>query len=315
MKFENLMEYDKIVAWGAGQSFNTFYKKNIHLDYIVEKDDKKIGTSLYDIPICPISRLEENDQKKKILIIIFTTKYYDEIVDEISKMSINCDYISGWEYYNIFEVPVNKSFSLYGIDVNVMDTLRLANYNIEDMSYIEVGAAHPVLGNQTYAMYLKGVRGVIVEPNPDFVRDIKRFRPEDMCFNCGIGSGSDTMKFYRFDNEYRGTFDENTVKIYENKGYRLIDEVDIEIRTFESIIEESGVDASKTYLSFQVGGLEYEVLSRFNHRKYNFPIIHICYADNRIRELDLFKDYIEIAKVMRRSILVKKEIYDTIAKK
>ena len=312
MRLDNLMEYDKIVAWGAGQDFKSFYKKNIHIDYIVEKDTEKIGTTIYGIPICLISKLEECDKNKRILIIIFTSKYYDEVVEEISKMSINCDYISVWEYYNIFDLSVNRHFSVYGMDANVIETLKLANLRIEDMNYIDVGGAHPVFGNQTYAMYLKGARGVIVEPNPEFVEDIKRLRPEDVCFNCGVGPQNDVMVFYRLNNKYRGSFDINSVNDNINKGYKYLNEVDIKVKTLESIIEESGVDPSKTYLSFIVMGLEYDVLKGFDYKKYNFPIIQVIYHDDRVRTLDLFKDYVEISKVVRRSILVRREIYDAI---
>lgn len=312
MRLDNLMEYDKIVAWGAGQDFKKIYKKNIHIDYIVEKDTEKIGTTIYGIPICPISKFEESDKDKKILIIIFTSKYHDEIVDEIRKMSINCDYVSGWEFYNIFDLSINRSFSIYGLDANVVDIMKYINYNIEDMNYIDVGAAHPIFGSQTYAMYLKGARGIIVEPNPEFIDEFKRLRPEDVCLNCGVGAKNDTMIFYRFDSKYRGSFDVNSAKDTINRGYKIIDEVDIEVKALDTIIEESGLDTSKTYLSFFVMGSGFDMLSKFDYKKYNIPIINVAYHDERVRELDLFKDYIEIAKYVRRSILVTKEIYDKI---
>ncbi|MEE1516544.1 MAG: hypothetical protein UF228_02975 [Lachnospiraceae bacterium] len=60
MRLDDLMEYDKIVGWGAGQAFVENYGKRIHLDYIVEKDKKKVGTTMYGIPVYPISVLKEN---------------------------------------------------------------------------------------------------------------------------------------------------------------------------------------------------------------------------------------------------------------
>lgn len=312
MRLDDLMEYDKIVGWGAGQGFEDHYKKRIHLDYIVDKDEDKIGTCIYGIPVYPISTLEEEDKNKKILIIIFSPKYQEEIIDEICKLGIYCDYIGCWEYIYINYITMNKYFTRLGVDVNVIEILEIAGYKIQDMNYIEVGAAHPIMGSATYAMYLKGARGLLVEPNPDYISEIKRLRTEDTCFNCGVGAINGLMRFYRLDNPYRNSFDINFINENISMGSKLIDEIDVEIKTLEAIIEESGLDTNKTYLTFQVQGLEYDVLSKFEYKKYKFPIIQVAYHDERVRELDIFKDYCEIVKLPYHSVLVTKEIRDKV---
>lgn len=312
MRLDDLMEYDKIVGWGAGQGFEDYYKKRIHLDYIVDKDEDKIGTCIYGIPVYPISTLEEEDKNKKILIIIFSPKYQEEIIDEICKLGIYCDYIGVGEYIYLFDISRNKYFAGYAVDANVIEMLRISKYKIDEMSYIEVGAADPVFGSATYLMYLKGARGVLVEPNPDYISRIKRLRSEDTCINCGIGNANEVLKFYRLDNPYRNSFDINCVNENIAKGFKLVDELDIELKTLETVIEESGLDTSKTYLTFQVMGLEYDVLSKFEYSKYKFPIIQVAYHDERVRELNIFKDYFEIVKLPWHSILVNKEIYNCV---
>ncbi|MEE1516545.1 MAG: FkbM family methyltransferase, partial [Lachnospiraceae bacterium] len=193
-------------------------------------------------------------------------------------MSINCDYIGIEEYSRLFGFLANNYFAGYGVDANVIEVLERTGYKIEKMNYIEIGATHPILGSATYAMYLKGARGVLVEPNPDCISEMKRLRPDDICLNCGVGAENETLKFYRFDNKYRNSFDISVVNENIGKGYKLIDEIDIEVKTLETIIDESGLDVSSTYISLQVLGLEYEILRKFDYKKYNFPIIRVaCY--------------------------------------
>ena len=62
------------------------------------------------------------------------------------------------------------------------DVLRL-----ENPSYLDIGAGDPVLGNNTYALYGTGSRGVLVEPNPTLIEKLKSVRPGDVVVNAGVG--------------------------------------------------------------------------------------------------------------------------------
>ena len=58
---------------------------------------------------------------------------------------------------------------------------------IEAPTYMDVGAAYPVRGNNTYLLYTTGARGVLVEPNPVHAAELRRHRPGDTVVQAGIG--------------------------------------------------------------------------------------------------------------------------------
>jgi len=52
---------------------------------------------------------------------------------------------------------------------------------------MDVGAAYPVRGNNTYLLYTSGAHGVLVEPNPVLVTMLRAERPRDTVVAAGIG--------------------------------------------------------------------------------------------------------------------------------
>ena len=79
-----------------------------------------------------------------------------------------------------------RSFAQQGEDL-VLYNLLHHDLKIEAPSYLDIGAGDPVLSNNTYALYLTGSRGVLVEPNPVLVEKIKTARPGDVVLACGVG--------------------------------------------------------------------------------------------------------------------------------
>ncbi len=59
---------------------------------------------------------------------------------------------------------------------------------IEHPTYIDIGAHHPIINNNTYLFYTTGSHGVLVEPNPDFTDLLKKTRPRDVVLDVGIGA-------------------------------------------------------------------------------------------------------------------------------
>jgi FkbM family methyltransferase len=78
------------------------------------------------------------------------------------------------------------SFSEQGEDIVLYHALHdlLA---IDRPTYMDVGAAHPVRSNNTYLLYGTGSTGVLVEPNPLYVKLLRDWRPNDLVVAAGIG--------------------------------------------------------------------------------------------------------------------------------
>jgi len=79
-----------------------------------------------------------------------------------------------------------RSFAQQGEDL-ILYNLLCHDLRIQTPSYLDVGAGDPVLSNNTYALYLTGSRGVLVEPNPTLVRKLRAVRPGDVVVGCGVG--------------------------------------------------------------------------------------------------------------------------------
>ena len=55
-----------------------------------------------------------------------------------------------------------RSYSQFGEDALVNSLFRNKKYGI----YVDVGAYHPILYSNTYALYRRGWRGFAIDPNP-----------------------------------------------------------------------------------------------------------------------------------------------------
>jgi FkbM family methyltransferase len=96
----------------------------------------------------------------------------------------------------------SASFSQYGEDV------LLSHLKPEARGfYVDVGAYHPVSLSNTYKLYLKGWRGITIEPNPDMTPLFRRFRPGDLHLQIGIASEAGELTYYRSDDPHENTFD------------------------------------------------------------------------------------------------------------
>jgi FkbM family methyltransferase len=65
-----------------------------------------------------------------------------------------------------------------------------------DGFYIDIGSGHPVYDNMSFAFYLRGWRGITVEPNPWLARLSQAVRPRDRHFEAVVGAAPGTATFY-----------------------------------------------------------------------------------------------------------------------
>ena len=112
------------------------------------------------------------------------------------------------------------SFAQQGEDLILYNLLRHA-MGIENPSYIDIGAGDPVLSNNTYALYLTGSRGMLMEPNPTLVKALKTVRPDDVVVNAGVGvKDSGEADYYIIRDQWPlNTFSPETVA-YIRKRYK-----------------------------------------------------------------------------------------------
>lgn len=87
-------------------------------------------------------------------------------------------------------------YAQQGEDVILWDTL-VNVLKLYPASYLDVGAHHPVISNNTYLFYERNCQGVLVEPNPDLWDVLTKARPRDALVRGGIGiDGRDSEADY-----------------------------------------------------------------------------------------------------------------------
>ena len=74
-------------------------------------------------------------------------------------------------------------------------------------TYVDVGAAHPRLGSNTYFLYRRGWRGTLVEPNPESAHTLRKTRPRDRVIEAAVGAATGTARFTLFQSDYLSTID------------------------------------------------------------------------------------------------------------
>jgi FkbM family methyltransferase len=63
-------------------------------------------------------------------------------------------------------------------------------------SYIDIGAGEPMQCSNTWALYQRGWRGLLVEPLPMFVCELIRWRPGDIVFPVAASNRTGVVPFY-----------------------------------------------------------------------------------------------------------------------
>src|SRR6266498_5394456 len=88
------------------------------------------------------------------------------------------------------------SFSQCGEDL-IINFIFENYFKINKPSYLDIGAHHPTYLSNTYLFYLKGCRGVCIEPDPALCDKFHKKRSRDICINAGVGVSSETSaEFY-----------------------------------------------------------------------------------------------------------------------
>lgn len=127
-------------------------------------------------------------------------------------------------------------------------------------TYIDLGAAHPIFENVTYALYLEGWRGVNVEPMSREIELLRTERPEDENVQAAVGQSPGTIVLYEAPLENRGatTSDKATVERYQAAGQNF-GEFESTVVTLDSILSKYS-SGSVHIVKIDVEGLEKEVL-------------------------------------------------------
>lgn len=170
--------------------------------------------------------------------------------------------------------------------------------------FVDVGANDGETGSMTYALEKNGWIGVLIEPNPLLVENLKKIRTSPV-FPCAISSVEGDLPFYIVDgpSNLHGLSRFNYTKEFEehvNKNGGTVKKTIVQVRKISSIMNESQNLTSVDLLKIDVEGHELEVLKNFDFKKYKPRLIvtedNLKDADKSVRHFLCSKGYVVIAR-------------------
>lgn len=144
---------------------------------------------------------------------------------------------------------------------------------IERPRYIDVGANRPDVSSNTYLFYLKGSKGVCVEPDPSLFDRLQKARPDDQCLNVAVGyDGTREMDLFCFDEPSVNTLSEKDAQERMQGGqFKFVGLVKVPVMRLEEIIE-SCREGIPQFVSLDAEGVDFKILSNFDFAAYPVPV-------------------------------------------
>jgi FkbM family methyltransferase len=168
----------------------------------------------------------------------------------------------------------NVTFSQFGEDIIMLRMLE--RYKVANVTYLDIGANEPISSSNTYNFYLRGYKGVLIEPNADLCAWLKSARPNDTVLNFGIGSGNEKdADYYMFGSKHTAlnTFSKDDALNSEREGMPIKQVVKLPLKDVNEVIAEHFAGAP-TVISLDVEGLDEIILDRLDFEKYQ-PLL-VC---------------------------------------
>ena len=167
-----------------------------------------------------------------------------------------------------------ESFSQAGEDLSVNYILQ--QLNVTTLTYLDVGANDPIEFSNTYFFYLKGHRGVLVEPNVDLCQKLREVRPRDETLPAGIGmTAAKEADYYLLNYPGLNTFSkEQADRLVETtKGRVTIKQViKVPLLNINDVMEDH-FRGAPSFLSVDTEGLDLAILKSIDYRRYRPKVI------------------------------------------
>ena len=88
--------------------------------------------------------------------------------------------------------------------------------------YVDVGAAHPLMENDTKALYDRGWTGINVEPNPALFAELERGRPRDRNLNLALADAPGELDYFEVVGTGLSTLDPAEAERCAANGRRVV---------------------------------------------------------------------------------------------
>lgn len=150
---------------------------------------------------------------------------------------------------------------------------------IEGFTYLDIGAYDPVLLSNTYYFYLRGSRGVLVEPNLAMVERLRAVRPQDTTLAAGIGvTAVREADYYLMSEPSWSTFSKEEAEQMErttDKKVHVEKVVKMPLLDVNEVMAEHFQGQAPTFVSIDAEGLHIAILKSIDFRRFRPKIISV----------------------------------------
>lgn len=225
---------------------------------------------------------------------------------------------AGWY---IIRSKIHPSFSQAGED----QVIKFLFYQLKIMepTYLDIGANHPVIGNNTYYFYSRGHNGVCVEPDPYYTDILKKHRSRDTILNIGITHDNRTEgNLFIFPHPYSGwnTFSEGDAELRQKEsGVQVKKAITIQMKNINEVLKDN-FEKCPNLISIDVEGMDLQILKTVDFEKYKPEVIcveTITFSTNNeesdIPEIEIFlrsKGYFSYANTHINTIFCRTDVYN-----
>jgi FkbM family methyltransferase len=205
--------------------------------------------------------------------------------------------------HNFFGVDyTNQSYSQFGEDM-VLRSIFCRFPNEFKGFYIDVGAHHPKRFSNTYYFYLRGWRGICIDPIPNGGVLFAKQRPRDIFLGIGVSEKEGELPYYIYEEPAFNTFSEKFTNSYK---FQPIKSIMVRTSPLEKILKEYLPDGvTINFLSIDAEGYDLKILSSNNWQRYRPQII--------LFEEDTIGVIMDITK-LQGNMLLNQNNYEAIAK-
>ena len=166
------------------------------------------------------------------------------------------------------------SYSRSGEDLLLDDIFKQKSVG----TYVDVGAFHPIKYSNTFKFYLKGWRGINIDPNKEIMDLFNTVRPEDINLNLAVSINAGYLDYYmnNFDPSMNTISEEFAKESSKQYGFGFAEKRTVATERLDKIIASSRIAANEIdFLNIDVEGHDLEVLQSNDWNKIRPKIVLI----------------------------------------
>lgn len=170
--------------------------------------------------------------------------------------------------------PGHESYSQAGEDLAVRFFFEYRG--IGAMTYLDIGANHPIELNNTYLFYRQAFRGVLIEPNPAYADLLRAVRPGDKTLLAGIGvTAAREAEFYVMSAPTLSTFSKEQAERARaalGKTLRIEEVIKVPLLDINAVMDEH-FQGAPTFVSIDTEGMDLAILKTIDFKRFRPKVI------------------------------------------